>query len=304
MTFEAPTEATPGEGVEIRQRIVVAVDGSDRNRSAIHWAANEAAAAGCELELVTAVQDHASRVPHFSVHSQDQRAHDMLEAIRQDLLHVVTEQEVRTHVAVGKPVEVLLDRARNARSVVVGKRGLGSFSRMIVGSTSIEVAGRAEAPVTIVPDGWAHEDHQGSSVVLGIDPYLPERPPIQLAFSRADRLRVPVVAVHGWEAPTVYSGDAPAVAGTLTELEQEARTEFDRVLESWKQEFPDAESRAVHADTHPAMAVLTAAQEAQLVVLGRHGGGKPGGFAFGSVTRAVLHYADCPVMVVPADPLS
>jgi nucleotide-binding universal stress UspA family protein len=47
------------------------------------------------------------------------------------------------------------------------------------------------------------------------------------------------------------------------------------------------------------MAVLDAAEQAQLVVLGRHTDGRLGGFAFGSVTRAVLHYAECPVMVAP-----
>lgn len=51
---------------------------------------------------------------------------------------------------------------------------------------------------------------------------------------------------------------------------------------------------------HPATAVLEAAAEAQLAVLSRHGAGILGGFAFGSVARAVLHHAETPVVVVPA----
>jgi nucleotide-binding universal stress UspA family protein len=47
--------------------------------------------------------------------------------------------------------------------------------------------------------------------------------------------------------------------------------------------------------------VLEAAEEAQVVVLGRHPAGMFGGFAFGSVARAVLHYAEVPVIAVPSD---
>lgn len=49
------------------------------------------------------------------------------------------------------------------------------------------------------------------------------------------------------------------------------------------------------------MAVLDAAEHAQLVILGRQPDGKLGAFPFGSVTRAVRHYSECPVMVVPTE---
>ena len=61
------------------------------------------------------------------------------------------------------------------------------------------------------------------------------------------------------------------------------------------------ELQRVTASPSTAAAILEAAEEAQLVVLGRHPAGVFGGFAFGSVARAVLHYAETPVMVVPAE---
>jgi nucleotide-binding universal stress UspA family protein len=73
-------------------------------------------------------------------------------------------------VVTGSPVEVILAAAADARLVVMGKRGLGVFARVIVGSTSIAVAGRAKAPVVIVPEDWTREDHRDGPVVLGIDP--------------------------------------------------------------------------------------------------------------------------------------
>ena len=301
MTRERSAATTSGEWAESHKPIVVAVDGSERNRSAVEWASGEAAAAGAEIVLVTVIDDFVIPVPHFSVRSQDRQAHDMLAAVRNEVQHVVTEQEVVTEVVAGSPVDVLLDRSQDSRMVVVGKRGLGGFARVLVGSTSIAVAGRAKVPVAIVPDGWRREDHRSDPVVVGIDPYRGEHRPIHLAFHRARRLGVKLIAVHGWETPTMYDWDSAVVSGAAAQWEQDAHAKFDEVLDGWRQRCPDVKVEAVHSHSHPAMAVLDAAEHAQLVVLGRHTDSKLGGFTFGSVTRAVLHYSECPVMVVPAE---
>lgn len=299
MTVEAKA-ATTGEWEGTHKPIVVAVDGSERNRSAVAWAAREAAALGCDLVLVTALQDHVIATPHFSVRSEDQEMLDMLADARASVRHIIDERSVSTVAVAGSPVDVLLDRARDARLVVVGKRGLGGFARVMVGSTSIALAGRSPVPVVIVPDGWEQTEYDGHPVVLGVDPNKPDDQPIQVAFRRAERLGVPLVAVHGWETPAVFSWDAEMVTGAVTEYDRRAETLFDELLRSWRERYPDVVVRPMRVHKHPATAVLEAAEEAQVVVLGRHGAGMFGGFAFGSVARAVLHYAECPVVVAPA----
>ncbi len=299
MTVEAKA-ATTGEWETNHKPIVVAVDGSERNRSAVAWAAREAAALDCEMVMVTALQDHVVATPHFSVRSQDQETLDMLADARAEVRHIVDEKSVSTVAVAGSPVDVLIDRAADARLAVVGKRGLGGFARVMVGSTSIALAGRSPVPVAIVPDSWDQSVYDGLPVVLGVDPSKPDEKPIQVAFRRAKRLGVPLVAVHGWETPPVFSWDADTVSGAVTELDREAEARFDDLLASWRVQYPDVVVRPMRVHKHPAAAVLEAAEEAQCVVLGRHGAGMFGGFAFGSVARAVLHYAECPVIVVPA----
>lgn len=300
MTIEA-NATTVGEWEGTHEPIVVAVDGSERNRSAVAWAAHEAAAHGCEMKLVTALPDYVIPTPHFSVHTEDQEVLDMLAEVRREVRDILPEESVGTVAVAGAPVDVMLDQAKNARLLVVGKRGLGTFTRLIVGSTSIALAGRSPVPVGIVPDEWDQREHQGRQIVLGIDPYKADREPIQLAFRRASRLGVPLVAVHGWETPSVYSWDAATMAAEITELEQASLTRFDGIVAAWREHYPDVVVRPMRAHMHPAAAILEAADEAQLIVLGRHPAGMFGGFAFGSVARAVLHYAECPVVAVPSD---
>ena len=51
----------------------------------------------------------------------------------------------------GLPAEALLDAAKDADLIVVGSRGAGGFSRLLMGSVSYQVAHHAHIPVLIVP---------------------------------------------------------------------------------------------------------------------------------------------------------
>jgi nucleotide-binding universal stress UspA family protein len=152
--------------------------------------------------------------------------------------------------------------------------------------------------VAVVPTGWKQGDHEDEPIVVGVDPYRSSGRLLHLAFRRAERLGAPLVAVHGWEAPSapVWT-DSP-----VDEWEREAHEAFDATLQPWRERFPTVDLRAVASSHHPAVAVLDVAEQgSQLVILGRHATNRLTGFAFGSVTRAVLHYAGVPVLVVPTD---
>ena len=301
MTIESETAAATGEWGETHGPVVVAVDGSDRNRSAVTWAAREAAAHHCALELVTVLPPHGTASPRSSGRSPQQEGRDMLGDARDRVGHLVAQESVDLVTVVGDPVDELLTRAAGARLLVVGKRGLGGFARLMVGSTSIALAGRSPVPVAIVPDLWTPDLHTARPVVVGIDPSKADDHPIEVAFRRARRLGVMLVAVHGWEAPPLYSWDVATTADAVSEAEREALARFDDLLATWTARYPDVAVRPMRARQHPATAILDAAEEAQVVVLGRHAEGIFGGFAFGSVARTVLHYAERPVIAVPSN---
>ena len=51
----------------------------------------------------------------------------------------------------GDPAAALLDAARGAALVVVGSRGLGGFSSLLLGSVGHHVAHHAPCPVVVIP---------------------------------------------------------------------------------------------------------------------------------------------------------
>jgi nucleotide-binding universal stress UspA family protein len=59
---------------------------------------------------------------------------------------------VQDVVQEGHPVEVLLDQAKDAALLVVGSRGHGAFTGMLLGSVSEHCVSHANCPVVVVRD--------------------------------------------------------------------------------------------------------------------------------------------------------
>ena len=297
-------DPTTGEWQNGHSPVVVGVDGSKQNQAAIWWASAEAAGTGARLVLLSAVHlgPHLP-LAHLEQATVEQRMRGVLDEVAAQVAGTLASERIDREVVDGAADDVLLSGHPEARLVVVGKRGLGTVSRLIVGSTSLAVAGRSHVPVAVVPDSWSEHGHTRQPIVVGVDPYRPHHRVLHLAFRRAERLDVPLVAVHGWETPTAAMMAGAAVDEGIAQWKADARREFDKVVDGWGTHFPHVRLSTVHSDLHPATAILEAAERAQLVILGRHASSRFTGFTFGSVTRAVLHYSVCPVLVVPTDEL-
>ena len=138
------------------ERIVVGIDGSPTGDAALGWALHEAV-----LHRATLVAVHAWTFPYLadlSYLATHGVSHGELEAeARQRLAESlaaaaagdtgVTIEEV---VREGAPAAVLVDAARDATMLVVGSRGLGGFSGLLLGSVSQQCAHHAPCPVIIV----------------------------------------------------------------------------------------------------------------------------------------------------------
>ena len=83
--------------------------------------------------------------------SQPQRdALDLLEKFVTDLDARTPPVDVHTSVEQGNPAEVLIKRSKEADLLVVGSRGHGGFSGMLLGSVSHHLVAHAECPVVVV----------------------------------------------------------------------------------------------------------------------------------------------------------
>ena len=137
-------------------RIVVGVDHSDGARRALEWAVAEARLRAATVEAV-----HVWQLPYFlstPLGDLPIERGDLEESAQAELDGVVdgvdasglSEPIART-VAVGNPAGVLVEAASDAELLVVGARGHGGFSGLLLGSVSQQVVHHAPCPVVIVP---------------------------------------------------------------------------------------------------------------------------------------------------------
>ena len=138
--------------------IIVGVDGSGHSQRALEWAMKEAAMRHAPLTVLTV---HPAVVGYFG--GVVTSAGD-LELTEQTQAAVKVEadralaglsgphpESVTVKAVHGFPVEELVSASKGADIVVLGSRGVGGFSRMLMGSTAGLVVQHAYCPVLIIP---------------------------------------------------------------------------------------------------------------------------------------------------------
>jgi nucleotide-binding universal stress UspA family protein len=148
----------PGEETTVSKwkTIVVGVDGSPGSRTALTWAAAEAAEHGADLVVLNAWEH--TLLPPMGIGSVPQSdVPDQSERTAEDLLQIVKEELgenppvlVQPQVKQGNPSEVLIGQSADADLLVVGTRGHGGFRGLVLGSVSQHVAAYAKCPVAVV----------------------------------------------------------------------------------------------------------------------------------------------------------
>lgn len=136
--------------------VVVGVDGSEQARVAVLEAADQAERLGASLRVICAVPQYSGSLAWVPAPMDRKALFDdirvTLEAgmawLRSHYPHLGADYELKD----GSPVDVLVEESRHVELVVVGTRGRGGFTGMLLGSTSDGVLHHAKGPVMVVPD--------------------------------------------------------------------------------------------------------------------------------------------------------
>jgi len=140
------------------QRIVVGIDGSQGARRALEWAVAEAKLRDAHLVIIHAWLEPAAVAVGSVITAGGVEPEVFEDAAWRIVTNLLAEvdtsglpQGMESHVVAGGPARALLDGAKDADLVVVGSRGLGGFSGLLLGSVSQQVAHHATCPVVIIP---------------------------------------------------------------------------------------------------------------------------------------------------------
>lgn len=284
-------------------RLVVGVDGSPASEAAAVWAGQEAALWGTAVRLVNVWRPPASNV-QFSPDPEgwrlweESRLRDAAEGIRRLYPGLaVTAQQIS-----GSPVKMLLDEAAAADMLVLGSRRIGAMTRFLAGSVSLPVLVHCERPVVLVRAADDAGGVSGPDVVVGVDLDAPVDSLIAFALAEAQVRMATLRVVHVHDVRRAYGYAAPALdpelAGAMRAHKDAA---LARLLAPWRN-GPDGERIVPEVTAGSAAPTLVSAAEgASLLVVGRRRKPLPLGSRIGPVAHGVVHHAACPVAVVAHD---
>ena len=279
--------------------VLVGVDGSDSALRAVRWAAAAVRSRATSLRIVHAHEIPAGYPPgfvdwhalHTALVAQGRRR---LAEARATAEQAQPGLEVHTAEVKAGAVPTFVEWSDDAALVVLGTRGLGGFSGLVVGSTAVEVAARARCPVVVVRG----EERKGP-VVVGVDGTPAGEAAIAFAFDEAAAHGTDLVAVHTWTDLLLENALAGGAAALdFAPLSQQAEEVLGERLAGWREKYPDVRVTRYVSRERASRALLRHARDAALVVVGCRGRGGFRGLLLGSTSQALLHHAPCPVAVV------
>lgn len=270
-----------------QRKIVVVVGGGDGWLAALDLAAAEAGRRRLPLWLWQAhpVPEGADR-------------HTTLSTMLRRACAAWPDLSVTGRSVTGDPAEVLIEASRTATMVVVTGPGPADHHGPGRAPVWARVAAHAYCPTLVVPPeplSWPD-----GPVLVGVGMTGEDEPAIGFGFEEADVRGVPLLAAHVWSGiPASALASVNPYAYDLSEARSAADRTLAETLAGWADKYPDVPvERMPMYDVNPARTLCDASGLAGLAVVGARRHGRRSSQLLGSVTRALIERAACPVAVV------
>jgi nucleotide-binding universal stress UspA family protein len=278
------------------QNIVVGVDGSAVGRDALRWAVGVAVKSDAQIHAVNCFHD-----PYSEVTPEN---HDRLLAERESELAgrwtaIAHDAGVTltTEVRPGDPRDVFarVTAADDVDLLVLGRTGAGGGPGFLhVGSVVEHVAHHLSVPLAVISPGASETIDR---VVVGVDGSDASFAAVEWTADFAASVDASVIAVNVAE---------PFLEWTPADSPDNWRRDAERRINEWTAPLTDAgvTARAVaHRDLYPADGLLgvSATRHGDLLVVGTRGVGGFSGLRTGGVAIKILHRANLPLVLVPAE---
>ncbi|WP_027341535.1 universal stress protein [Hamadaea tsunoensis] len=289
--------------------VVAGVDGSAGGLAAARYAAHEAELRGAPLVLLAAYEiPMYGYFPTGMGYLPDDRPEidEQLAALGKQLREEYPAvREISGRQVVGGAAGILIDESRRAQLTVVGCRGIGGFTELLLGSVSSQLIAHAESPVIVLrppaaevppgPEQPPAPPAPDGPILVGVDGSPAGQTALRFAVDQARRRDVDLIALHVFPITATQTRDEVARA------EAGARLVLADAVAPWAHEPGVRIQTRTLAAHNIQQAMIDAARTAGLIVVGSRGRGGFKGLLLGSVSQALVHHAVHPIAVIHAD---
>ena len=279
--------------------VVVGVDGRPGSAGAVRYAAAEAGRRQAPLHLVHVVPD-LSMGPPVPLTDLEGLGTSILERAAAAARELDPGLDVHTVLGRGERDAGILQAARDAELVVVGRDTRHGLDLLFSGPTTSRVASHSPVDVVVVPSFWAAERRRGR-VVVGVKPGRDAHQLLARAFADAAALGAALTVVTAWHVADPYL-DRIETRTHAADWQAGGVELLDKLVAEWRPTYRgvDVELRVEHGS--PSRVLLDVSRDADLLVISRRKHGVPPYGRLGGVGHDLIRLSDNPVHVVPYTP--
>ncbi|MBC7592842.1 MAG: universal stress protein [Kineosporiaceae bacterium] len=286
--------------------IIVEVSEPGASEGALRFAVDEALRQRCELTIVHALSDSLtaplSKMQVDFSGRNDNSTHDLDRFSAAEAHRLVTALARRaramshgyvrdaTDVPTGRQLHPIVKAAENARLVVLQHRDLPMVERVFSHSASAGVTARAHCPVVTVPHDWQPNLHH-NRITVGIADIESSADVLRIAFGTAWRREATLYVAHDC--------NFISTEGLVVLPSNRSERALATLLLPWQRQFPTVKVVQTLAQRGTIESLLEYSQESDLLILGRLRVRLSLPLPLGSVARAIVNEAKCPVEIVP-----
>jgi nucleotide-binding universal stress UspA family protein len=273
-------------------QVVVGYDGSPDSLAALSWAAKLASLRGEAIVATTVIDPRETPRGVAWPESYWQEVEDKARQVLAEWPQVPA--RIERHV--GHLVPRLVELSQESSLLVVGSHGHGLVAELLRGSVSQSAARHAAVPVVVVRPPF--NDASGR-IVVGADDSEPSERALEFACRMAQLTGDKLVVLRAWQAAPVVPNRYGYVPPTSNQGSiAGAEAALGRIVEDLRAAHPEIaiEGEIFHGAAERAL--VDAADNASLVVVGSHSHTAVGETLLGTVTKHVLHKAHCPIAVI------
>ncbi len=199
-----------------------------------------------------------------------------------------------TNVEQGQAYEKIVDvaDAENCDLIVMGRRGIHQFERMLMGSVTSRVIGYTKKDVLVVP---RDSTVQWGNILLAVDNSHSCETAVQHAMDFAASYGARITAVSVVDVNDEFYAQVPHAVDRMVNKAQSILEEVRKSAETL-----NIKSEIIVREGEPYQKIVETAEEkhADMIFMGSHGRTGLKRLVMGSVTEKVIGFSTCPVMVI------
>lgn len=288
--------------METLESILVGIDGSDRGKRALQWAARLANVEGAHITLLAVIDPATERLAGSDHKALRGAVENVLGEAQGYVAEAYPNLEVDASYVSGDIVEALVGASESHDMIVMGSHHGATVAERVWSAKGLRVSVSTSVPTVVVPADWDPE-HEAHGIVVGVGPQDEVSDnAVELGVHLAKVLEEPLELVSSWGIPTLLSRSAEFMGGGLAPVGEQFQRNLDARVAAIHEAEPalTVEGNAIEGPS-PTQVLMQRSKECRVLLLGTHARSAVSRALFGSTTCGVLAHLQVPTAVVPMD---